>query len=95
MPLGGRKLLASSEHGTAWELEPDEAAAWTALAAAAAATQEGDETAGGATTGTFPHPTDDAQIAIVVRLYEAGVLKLAWQRGLPLAELDLNLEGAA
>jgi hypothetical protein len=94
MPLGGRKLLASSEHGTAWELEPEEAEAWSTLAAAAAATGEGEETAAGAIAGTFPHPTDDAQIAICVRLYEAGVLKLAWQRGLPLAELDLDLKGA-
>ncbi len=75
MPLGGRKILASRPHGTAWELDADEAAAWTALSASAE-------------DGRFDHPqADAAQAALCVKLYEQGVLKLAWKCGVPLDSL--------
>ncbi len=82
VPIAKRRLLTSELHGTGWELEPEEAELWERLAASAAG-------------GAFDHPTGDpAAEAFLLRMYEVGMVRLKWKRGLPLSALDLDLGGA-
>lgn len=84
LPIGKRRLLTSELHGTGWELEPEEAELWKGFIEAKG---EGED--------TFDHPTDHPVAeAFLLRMYEVGMVRLKWKRGLPLAALSIDLGGA-
>ncbi len=84
LPIGKRRLLTSELHGTGWELEPEEAELWKGFVDS----KGEDET-------TFDHPTGDgAAEAFLLRMYEVGMVRAKWKRGLPLSALSIDLGGA-
>jgi hypothetical protein len=78
LPLGNRRLLVSVEDGALWELDEDEAAAWRDLIDRF----EGED-------GPWPAARcDPAAGRLCVGLYERGVARMVWERGVTAAELS-------
>ncbi|HET8956380.1 MAG TPA: nucleotidyltransferase domain-containing protein [Solirubrobacterales bacterium] len=76
---GDLRLLVSPEQDVVFELGTEESEAWRAL---------GEGTIWSCATCT------PVQMSLCYSLYAQGMLKLAWSRGLPLAELDVPKEQA-
>lgn len=80
LKVGADQLLVSPPYGALWRLDEDEVAAWRGLSAG-----DADRCAGA--------DCDAAATALCLRLYERGLARLEWERGLPVAEL--SIEGGA
>ncbi|MGC9665088.1 hypothetical protein ACNTMW_00865 [Planosporangium sp. 12N6] len=83
---GGTRLLVAPRCGGVWELSDEDAAAWAELS----------------TSTASPDPAgygrvvwrgaDPALTGFCLGLYELGLLRLDWDRGVPLAELSIVVE---
>jgi hypothetical protein len=79
-PAGPERFLVSVERDGLWQVDEAEARAWSGFAAASG----GD--------GWTCDPGDSAGLKLSYDLYAAGVAKLRWARGLPVAELSFASE---
>ncbi len=75
MRIGKEDLLLSVSQGGLWRLEPDEAKAWRGL-----------EEKGSRVLDVLAE--DESRLCLA--LHQQGLLKLSWERGLPLHELSLG-----
>jgi hypothetical protein len=79
-PAGPERFLVSVERDGLWKVDEAEAEAWSGFA-------------GGA--GWTCDPGQGAGLKLSYDLYAAGVARLRWQRGLPVAELSFGREEIA
>jgi hypothetical protein len=77
--VGVDQLLVAPRLGAIWELGGGEAETWRRLAAA----EDGEQDQGWELAGRDPE-----EMALCVRLYERGLLGLAWSEGVPIGALE-------